>query len=270
MSVAEKLPLPTWLLALTGLLVFPSCSESTSPEPHGLTGNFEGVLQTGGAPWYLGLSLDERGTQVSGTGFLSVYPGFTATAAGSTNGEQVTFEVSPVGTGLTYQFSGQLRGDTISGSFVPGAGVGLPLELVRVDTVVDGTMRLSLSQSIMREEVGVAYFLYRIEFRSMALALESSGEGPRLHLAFFWDGLQYPPAGTYMVGPSSVPRVLVNEVGGNPGTGRTLTVESGSLVLDLARRFALIGTLDILLRDQEGARTRVKGRFSAGCIEQFC
>ena len=235
-----------------------------------LTGNFEGVVQTGGTPLYIGLSLEDNGGVVAGIGFLGApgYRSFTAIATGSTEGEFVELEVSPGGSGVTYQFTGRRHGDTISGSFELAEGFDLPLEMVRVDTVATGRQSISLSLSTIREESGSAYFEYFLS-PVVYLVLKSAGNGPHLQLDIIWDGTHYPPAGMYQVGATGGPRVFVDELARNTEP-RPFTVESGAIVLDRVHRWALIGSLDIIARDPEGNQTRIQGTFSAGCVNELC
>jgi len=264
MRVADRLA----ALILAAFLA--ACADSASPSAPSLSGNFEGVLLTGGEPWYLGLTLTETAGTVTGKGVLSVYARYQAQATGSLTGEQIELVVSPSGPGLTYQFSGTLRGNTIVGSFVPGAGLGLPFEMMRVDTVATGRADLSLSLATIREEHGSAYFQYLLSpTPRIFIGLESLGAERYFQLAVYWDGLNYPRAGAHQVGAPGGPGIYAVEVN-NGSIIREFAVEDGTIVLDRARRFALIGSLDIVARDTEGRRTRVRGNFSAGCVGPYC
>ena len=253
-----------WIVLVT------SCSDGTAPPPVGVSGNFEGRLLENPSEWYLGFSLNESGGVITGTGFVTVYPAYAAVVHGTYHEPEVELTIQPTGTGLTYTFVGALRGDTLSGHLHPGGPLPLAFEFIRTDTVAHGHHETELEGAIVRSETGTSFFAY-MEQGWVALMLEPTAGTPRTTIRFEWKGHHYPDRGTFELSGNAeiFPRVFVAEMGGG-GIVRHLPVRSGSITIDVSRRFALLGRYELVASDPAGNDVRLHGHFSAGCYSPYC
>ena len=256
---------------LVSLALLAGCSDSMDPGPARLDGNFEGRVLTNGAgeDWYLGLTLRESVGIISGSGFVSVYPGFASTVTGTREGAEVNLEIRPVGSGLMYPFMGTLHGDTLIGVIYPGASTPFPMEFIRVDTVASGEHSSQWTGSLARTVTGSSVFGYNFELNRLNLALTSTGNGIRTDLLFQWEGRDLPGRGTYDVSGTTLPHAFVTEISEEGAVLRNFAVQNGTIQLDVARRWALIGRFSLTATHQNQS-VQITGSFSAGCASGIC
>jgi hypothetical protein len=172
---------------------------------------------------------------------------------------------------IPVRFEGHVDEAGMIGAMRFGDEAPFPFEFTRVDTVASGEATLILTGAITRTESSAARFFYLASLRSVVLGLESAGTGPRTTVGLEWDGLDYPREGSYTLRTDgSRPSAGVTEFGG-PSGQRELLVLGGEVVIEVARRHALIGSFSITAAvPGSSATVSIEGTFSAGCTGMLC
>jgi hypothetical protein len=224
---------------------------------------------------YIGLDLHESAGTVSGHGFYSFTPGFASTVTGTFDGEQFILEMRARYHGETdvRVLRGRLRGDTLDATIeirnVPNSS--FPFQLWRTSVTPVGSYEAVYSGAVTGARSGEASFIqnhFAPETR-VFLSLGANQSGP----TFIWKRSAHPEAGHYELGgdnPSGVLELVLTP--GAPAT--TFDIVSGTLDIDTATRYALIGRFDFTARERNPvttpATTRATGTFSAGCNGDYC
>ena len=237
----------------------------------GLSGNNAGFFHSHHE--ILAIHLQAANGQLSGTGWSTITD--TALNGGSITGtyagQDVHFDMHPLsGTG-DWHFNGVFASDTLKGDFAIVAGFGFAVELSRVDTVPTGRASTEIAGALSLTATGRALFDYEQPGFRVALVLVAAGS-PTYVTRVVWERSSPPVPGSYTLSPEGGTAPTATFVRFPAGLDpRSLTFMSGTLVVDVSNRYAILGHTDLLVTDPlTGMQSTVHVSFSAGCLSSYC
>lgn len=239
-----------------------ACGGEAGPAPAALDGNYGGRVL--GVQAFLGLALRRSGSAVTGSAWSLFLPSpnHVASVSGTISNDSLALRMQVAGQ-PDWLFNGVWAADSLSGEIALDPRGGFLVTLTRVDTIPSNSATIAVRGAESSDASGLASFGY-VSDATPVLLFEIAAPFPATFY-FQFPGSARPATGVYSLGGNSPVSLSIVRDPSAPVTA-PYAVTSGTLRIERANRFTLMGRLDATARGPGGAIISLTGTYSAGCV----